>query len=71
VNQNPALIDETDSVHQFSWDGRWGSLFSFWEVALLFAAVMGSIYAGIATATKAAAFGALLPTLMVLRHPNI
>lgn len=46
------------------------SLGHAWELLVLFAAVMGTIYFGVATATEAAAFGAFFALLTVLRRPN-
>lgn len=39
-----------------------------WEVVVLFLAVMGSIYLGVATATEAAAIGAFVAMLMLFRR---
>jgi tripartite ATP-independent transporter DctM subunit len=41
-----------------------------WELLILFAAVMGTIYLGVATPTEAAALGALFAMLSVLRRPG-
>ncbi len=41
-----------------------------WELAIIFLLVMGSIYAGFATPTEAAAIGALFALLAVLRRPG-
>ena len=41
-----------------------------WELGLLFAAVMGTIYLGVATATEAAALGAFFALIAVLRRPG-
>ncbi|MGE4240962.1 TRAP transporter large permease [Ramlibacter sp.] len=43
---------------------------NMWEVILLFLLVMGSIYTGLATPTEAAAVGALLSLVAVLRRPK-
>ena len=43
-----------------SWGERWSSLRDVWPVPVLFLAVVVSIYAGIATATEAAAVGAFV-----------
>ena len=48
--------------------GRLKALLASWEILLLFGIVMGSIYLGVATATEAAAVGALAATLLVLRR---
>jgi C4-dicarboxylate transporter, DctM subunit len=50
------------------WGERIGSLARAWELLILFAAVMGTIYLGIATPTEAAALGALFSLLAVLRR---
>ncbi|HSV17728.1 MAG TPA: TRAP transporter large permease [Casimicrobiaceae bacterium] len=44
------------------------ALASSWEIILLFIIVMGGIYLGVATATEAAAVGALVATLLVFRQ---
>jgi tripartite ATP-independent transporter DctM subunit len=41
-----------------------------WELLVLFAAVMGTIYLGIATPTEAAAMGAFFSLVAVLRRPD-
>lgn len=55
--RNPQLAPARTSVIDTS--ERWSSLRSVIPVSLLVVAVLGSIYAGIATATEAAAVGAL------------
>jgi C4-dicarboxylate transporter DctM subunit len=50
--------------------GKLAALLGAWEILVLFAIVMGSIYLGIATATEAAAVGALAATLLLLRRPG-
>jgi C4-dicarboxylate transporter DctM subunit len=47
---------------------RLKTLASSWEIAILFAIVMGGIYLGIATPTEAAALGALVAALLVFRQ---
>jgi tripartite ATP-independent transporter DctM subunit len=47
---------------------RLRALLSSWEIAILFAIVMGGIYLGIATPTEAAAVGALVAALLVFRQ---
>lgn len=47
---------------------RLKTLVSSWEIAILFAIVMGGIYLGIATPTEAAALGALVAALLVFRQ---
>jgi len=44
------------------------ALLGAWEVLLLFLVVMGSIYLGIATATEAAAFGAIFAVILLVRR---
>jgi C4-dicarboxylate transporter, DctM subunit len=51
-----------------SWGERFRSLGRTWEVLLLFAAVMGTMYLGVATATEAAGLGAIFALLAVLRR---
>lgn len=45
------------SSEQADWGERWGSLLRVWPVAVLVLLVLGSIYAGVATPTEAAAMG--------------
>lgn len=70
VRINPEVAGSMKGLKTYSWSERWGSLFAAWEVALLFAVVMGSIYIGFATPTEAAAVGALMSVLMVLRRKD-
>ncbi|MBL6652320.1 MAG: TRAP transporter large permease [Reyranella sp.] len=70
VKLDPALAGHRRDEVRFPWRERFRSLVRAWEVMLLFGVVMGSIYAGIATPTEAAAVGALLSLLMVLRRPD-
>jgi tripartite ATP-independent transporter DctM subunit len=56
-----------EEVAQFRGDGFWGKLISAFVLpALLILAVLGSIFAGIASPTEAAAVGALGATLLTL-----
>ncbi|MEH6354552.1 MAG: TRAP transporter large permease [Marinobacter sp.] len=58
------------STQKFTWKERFQSLGAIWHSALLVVAVLGSIYAGIATPSEAAgigAFGALLIATLVFR----
>lgn len=48
------------------WGVRFRLLFGSWEILLLFGVVMGTLYTGIATATEAAAFGALAALVVAL-----
>lgn len=54
---SPALAP-TSSDLVFSWKERWASLARIWHVGLLMIIVLGSLYAGVATPTEAAALGA-------------
>ena len=51
----------------FTWADRWGSLRPLWAFIILVSVVVGSIYTGLATATEAAACGALVLTLLMKR----
>ncbi|MFM9846784.1 MAG: TRAP transporter large permease [Hyphomicrobiaceae bacterium] len=53
-----------------TWKERVASIGRTWELGLLFAAVMGTIYLGVATATEAAALGAFFALISVLRRPG-
>ena len=63
---SPPIIDRKRP----SFGQKLASLGQAWEVVLLFAAVMGTIYLGVATPTEAAAMGALFALLAVLRRRN-
>jgi tripartite ATP-independent transporter DctM subunit len=69
VKRNPELAGRP-VLKRFTWRERIESFGASWEVLLLFAAVMGTIYLGVATPTEAAALGALLSLLAVLRRPD-
>jgi len=69
VKLNPALAGSRVAV-RYTYGEKFRSLGSAWEVLLLFAAVMGTIYLGVATATEAAALGAFISLLAVLRRPG-
>ena len=69
VKRNPELAGRP-VLTRFSWRERAQGLGRSWEVLLLFAAVMGTIYLGVATPTEAAALGAFLSLLAVLRRPD-
>jgi tripartite ATP-independent transporter DctM subunit len=69
VKRNPELAGRP-VLRRFTWRERVESFGASWEVLLLFAAVMGTIYLGVATPTEAAALGALLSLLAVLRRPD-
>jgi TRAP-type C4-dicarboxylate transport system permease large subunit len=68
VKINPTLAPRDDARVTPTWGERFGSLGRAWELLLLFAAVMGTIYLGIATPTEAAAMGAFFSLLAVLRR---
>lgn len=53
---NPALAPRSDLSE--SWGDRWRSLGQVWPIICLVIAVIGAIYAGIATPTEAGALGA-------------
>lgn len=69
VKRNPELAGRP-MTRRYSWREQAVAFGRAWEVLLLFAAVMGTIYLGIATPTEAAALGALLSLLAVLRRPG-
>ena len=69
VKRDPSLAGRP-LLRRFTWRERMEGLGRSWEVLLLFAAVMGTIYLGVATPTEAAALGALLSLLAVLRRPD-
>jgi C4-dicarboxylate transporter, DctM subunit len=70
VKLKPELSPRTADEETPSWGERFRSIGRAWELMLLFAAVMGTIYLGIATPTEAAAMGAFFALLMVLRRPG-
>ncbi|MDN5843071.1 MAG: TRAP transporter large permease [Alcaligenaceae bacterium] len=55
----------------FSWAERFRSLLSIWHAALLVLAILGSIYAGIATPSEASAIGAACAFLIALYYRRI
>ncbi|MDF1790764.1 MAG: TRAP transporter large permease [Thalassobaculaceae bacterium] len=57
-------------TRRFTWREHAQAAGRSWEMLLLFAAVMGTIYLGVATPTEAAALGAGLSLLAVLRRPG-
>ena len=69
VKRNPELVERT-SMPKASWSERLKTTASSWEVLVLFFAVVGSIYAGIATATEAAGIGAGLALIFALCRKN-
>ncbi len=68
VKLQPGIAPDPKSEPKPTWGERFGALGRTWELALLFAAVMGTIYFGVATATEAAALGALFALIAVLRR---
>ncbi len=69
VKRNPELAG-TPVTERFTWREQMKAAGRAWEVLLLFALVMGSIYLGVATPTEAAALGAGFSLLAVLRRPG-
>ncbi|HQT11733.1 TRAP transporter large permease [Reyranella sp.] len=70
VKLRPEIAPNPKSEPKPSWGERFNALGSAWELAILFAAVMGTIYLGVATATEAAALGALFALIAVIRRPG-
>ncbi len=70
VKVNPKLAPQRGDQPLPSWREKLKSLAKTWELMILFAAVMGTIYLGIATPTEAAAMGAFFAMLAVLRRPG-
>lgn len=68
VKINPALAPRVASADAPSWKERFVALGRTWELIILFMAVMGTIYLGVATPTEAAAMGAFFALLTVLRR---
>lgn len=70
VKLRPEIAPDPKSEPTPSWSERVASIGRTWELGLLFAAVMGTIYLGVATATEAAALGAFFALIAVLRRPG-
>ena len=70
VKINPSLSPQVSHADRPSWKERFVALTRTWELIILFLAVMGTIYLGIATPTEAAAMGAFFALLTVLRRPR-
>lgn len=68
VKVNPSLSPKITNEDAPSWKDRFVALGRMWELVILFLAVMGTIYLGIATPTEAAAMGAFFALLTVLRR---
>src|SRR5699024_2766068 len=62
VRRDPDMAERT-RMPKADWRKRIRSTAASWEVLVLFIAVVGSIYAGLATATEAAGIGAALALL--------
>lgn len=70
VKLKPELSPSRINQKPPSWGEKFTSLGRTWELVILFLAVMGTIYLGVATPTEAAAMGAFFSLLCVLRRPN-
>jgi tripartite ATP-independent transporter DctM subunit len=70
VKLKPEIAPDPKDEEIPSWTERLASLGRTWELGILFAAVMGTIYLGVATATEAAALGAFFALISVLRRPG-
>src|SRR3546814_430963 len=68
VKLRPEIAPNPRSQAAPTWSERVRSLGRTWELGLLFVAVMGTIYLGVATATEAAALGAFFAMFTVLRR---
>ena len=70
VKVNPKLAPSQIGKAPPTWSEKITALGKTWELLILFAAVMGTIYLGIATPTEAAAMGAFFSLIAVLRRPR-
>lgn len=70
VKFSPGLAPDESHEPVPSWGEKFRSVGRAWELLILFAAVMGTIYLGIATPTEAAGMGALFSLMAVLRRKN-
>ncbi len=70
VKVSPGLAPDESKEPAPSWSEKFRSLGRTWELLILFAAVMGTIYLGVATPTEAAGMGALFSLIAVLRRKN-
>ncbi len=70
VKVSPGLAPDESKEPAPSWGEKFRSLGRTWELLILFAAVMGTIYLGVATPTEAAGMGALFSLIAVLRRKN-
>ena len=66
---NPQLAPRGDD--HITWGQRWAVLLEIWPIPLLVLSVIGGIYSGIATATEAAALGALMALLISLARGKL
>lgn len=66
VKIDPAERKASSMIQRESWGQRLRALRNGWEIVLLFAVVMGSMLAGLATPTEAAAVGAVVASLIAL-----
>lgn len=66
VRVDPAERQALRGMQRSSWKERVQVLNQGWEIALLFAVVMGSMLLGIATPTEAAAVGAVVASIIAL-----
>ena len=66
---NPRLAPRVEDA--VSWRERWAVLLEIWPIPLLVLGVVGGIYSGIATATEAAALGALAAAAIALLRGNL
>ncbi len=66
---NPRIAPPVAGV--ITWTERWQVLLEIWPIPLLVLAVIGGIYSGIATATEAAALGALMAALISLARGRL
>ncbi|BBK31353.1 tripartite ATP-independent transporter DctM subunit [Stella humosa] len=69
VKRDPSLAGPP-VTERYTWRQNGRAFVQSWEVLLLFAAVTGTIYLGIATPTEAAALGAFFALMAVLRRPG-
>lgn len=66
---NPSIAPPIRDV--ITWGERWRVLLEIWPIPLLIFAVIGGIYSGIASATEAAALGALAAALIALARGRL
>jgi tripartite ATP-independent transporter DctM subunit len=70
VKMRPGLAPDPKLAERPSMKEKLVALGQTWELLVLFAAVMGTIYLGVATPTEAAAMGAFFSLIAVLRRPG-